>query len=105
MRTAESRFNRFFESHPQAINHVRRLEITTRIAADGILHLPLKEFADQEVQVTVSSVDRHAALPQAPLVGANALRKAQEIGFIGSFEAEADFSARYKEHLDWSDKA
>ncbi|MBK1724008.1 hypothetical protein CKO23_17460 [Thiocystis violacea] len=84
------------------MNIMRRIEITTRIAADGILHLPVKEFADQEVQVTVSSVGSHTALPQAPLVGANALRKAQEIGFVGSFEAEADFSARYKEHLDWS---
>jgi hypothetical protein len=83
---------------------MRRLEITTRIAADGILHLPVKEFADQEVQVTVSPVAGQTASLPTPLVGADALRKAQEIGFVGSFEAEADFSARYKEHLDWSDK-
>lgn len=83
---------------------MRRLEITTRIAADGILHLLVKEFADQEVQVTVSSVVSQTASPPALLVGADALRKAREIGFVGSFEAEADFSARYKEHLDWSDK-
>ncbi len=83
---------------------MQRLEITTRIAADGILHLPVKEFADQEVQITVSPVASQTASPQAPLIGADALRKAQEIGFVGSFEAEADFSARYKEHLDWSNK-
>lgn len=83
---------------------MQRLEITTRIAADGILRLPVKEFADQEVQITVSPVVSQTAYPRSPLVGADALRKAREIGFVGSFEAEADFSARYKECLDWSDK-
>ncbi|WP_200248732.1 hypothetical protein [Lamprobacter modestohalophilus] len=83
---------------------MQRLEITTRIAADGILHLPVKELADQEVQITVTPAPAQTASPQAPLVGADALRKAQEIGFVGGFEAEADFSARYKELLDWSDK-
>ena len=38
------------------------------------------------------------------LIGEAALNKALEIGFIGSFEAEPDFSVRYKENLDWSDK-
>jgi hypothetical protein len=83
---------------------MQRLEITTRIAADGILHLPVKAFADQEVQVTISPAPVQTASPPAPLIGADALRKAREIGFVGSFEAEADFSSRYKEHLDWSDK-
>jgi len=83
---------------------MQRFEITTRIAADGILHLPVKAFADQEVQVTISPAPVQTASPNTPLVGADALRKAREIGFVGSFEAEADFSARYKEDLDWSDK-
>ena len=56
---------------------MRRLEITTRIAADGILHLPVKEFADQEVQVTVSPVVSQTATPPALFGGADALRKAQ----------------------------
>ncbi|MBK5937700.1 hypothetical protein [Halochromatium roseum] len=83
---------------------MQRLEITTRIAADGILHLPVKAFADQEVHITVTPAPVQTASAKAPLVGADALRKAREIGFVGSFEAEVDISSRYKEHLDWSDK-
>ena len=42
---------------------MKNLHVMTRIAADGMLHLPALEFANQ-----------------------------QEIGFVGSLNAEADFS-------------
>lgn len=82
---------------------LKSLHLTARISADGMLHLPVAEFADQEVEVIVLAA-AHRKTPPV-LSGQEALQKAQEVGFIGSFEAEPDFSVRYKEMLDWSSKA
>ncbi len=82
---------------------MKSLHLTTRISADGMLHLPVAEFADQEVEVIVLATAPREAPPPV-LSGQEALQKAREVGFIGSFEAEPDFSVRYKEMLDWSSK-
>ncbi|WP_295399647.1 hypothetical protein [uncultured Thiocystis sp.] len=83
---------------------MKSLHLTTRIAADGMLHLPAVEFAGQEVEVIVSPLVHESMSPSHVLIGQEALNKAKEIGFIGSFEAEPDFSATYKNRLDWSNK-
>ena len=77
--------------------------MTTRIAADGMLHLPALEFANQEVEVIVLPAAR-SLKPTKTLIGQDALKKAQEIGFVGSLDAEPDFSARYKDEIDWTHK-
>jgi hypothetical protein len=82
---------------------MKSLHLTTRIAADGMLHLAALEFADQEVEVTVRPVSR-GRQPPPILIGQEALDKAREIGFIGSLDAEPNLSVRYKEALDWSHK-
>ncbi|MTW22601.1 hypothetical protein [Allochromatium palmeri] len=82
---------------------MKNLHLTTPIGADGLLHIPVAEFANQDVEVIVLPVTHKEA--RSFLVGQDALKKALEIGYIGSFEAEPDFSARYKNHLDWSRKA
>lgn len=82
---------------------MKNLHLTTPIGADGLLHLPVTEFANQDVEVIVRPVAHKEA--GSLLVGQDALNKALEIGYIGSFEAEPDFSARYKDHLDWSRKS
>lgn len=82
---------------------MKSLHVMTRIDADGMLHLPALEFADQEVEVIVLPAPLYLK-PSKTLIGQEALKKAQEIGFIGSLDAEADFSARYKDELDWTDK-
>ena len=82
---------------------MKSLHVTTRIAADGMLHLPALEFANQEVEVIVLPALRHPK-PSKTLIGQDALKKAQEIGFVGSLEAEADFSVGYKDELDWTHK-
>lgn len=70
---------------------MKSLRMTTRIAADGMLHLPALEFANQEVEVIVLPAPCY---PQSSttLIGQEALKKAQEIGFVGGLDAEADFS-------------
>jgi hypothetical protein len=82
---------------------MKSLRMTTRIAADGMLHLLALEFANQEVEVIVLPASNDFKSPKT-LIGQDALEKAQEIGFVGSLDAEADFSARYKEELDWAHK-
>ena len=82
---------------------MKSLHLTTRIDADGMLHLPAREFANQEVEVIVRPVARPRRPPQT-LIGQAALDKAREIGFVGSLDAEPDLSVRYKEALDWSHK-
>jgi hypothetical protein len=82
---------------------MKSLNMTTRIAADGILHLPVLEFANQEVEVIVRPATRGQRPPRT-LIGQEALDKAREVGFIGSLDAEPDLSVRYKEVLDWSHK-
>ncbi len=70
---------------------MKSLRMTTRITADGMLHLPALEFANQEVEVIVLPAP-HYLNPSKTLIGLEALKKAQEIGFVGSLDAEADFS-------------
>ena len=83
---------------------MKSLRITTRIAADGMLRLPALEFANQDVEVIVLPASRTTQRTDT-LIGPEALKKAQEIGFIGSLDAAPDFSVRYKDELDWSHKA
>jgi hypothetical protein len=62
---------------------MKSLRMTTRIAADGMLHLPALEFANQEVEVIVLPAPSYPK-PTKTLIGQEALKKAQEIGFVGS---------------------
>jgi Protein of unknown function (DUF2281) len=43
--------------------------------------------------------------PQLVLVGAQALEILQRNGFVGCLHEEDDLSVRYKEELDWNNKA
>ena len=82
---------------------MQSLQLTAHVAADGMLHIPAPQFAGQDVEIIVLPVPRN---PQADttLIGAEALKIALEVGFIGSLDAEPEFSTRYKEELDWTDK-
>ncbi len=82
---------------------MKSLHVSTRIATDGMLHLSALEFANQDVEVIVLPALRTAQRTET-LIGPEALKKAQEIGFIGSLDAAPDFSVRYKDALDWSHK-
>lgn len=79
------------------------LQFTAHIPADGMLHIPAPEFAGQDIDVIVLLIPKQSQ-PPATLIGQDALKLAQEIGFIGSLDAEPDLSARYKEELDWTEK-
>lgn len=82
---------------------MQSLQLTAQIAADGMLHVPVPDFAGQEVEVFVLLTPK-ATQPTKTLIGQDALNMAQAIGFIGSLDAEPEFSTRYKDELDWSVK-
>ena len=82
---------------------MKSLQLSTHIAQDGFLHIPIPECTDQDIGVTVLYSPRQAE-PADALIGEKALKLAQSIGFIGCLEAEANFSTRYKDELDWSHK-
>lgn len=82
---------------------MKSLHLTAHIGTDGILCLPITEFAEQDVEVVVVPRVRTPASASI-LCGQNALDKARDVGFIGSFDAEPNFSVRYKEEIDWSSK-
>ncbi|SMF96703.1 hypothetical protein SAMN02949497_4109 [Methylomagnum ishizawai] len=44
------------------------------------------------------------AEPRTTLIGPEALRLAEKLGFVGCLDAEPELSETYKAHLDWSDK-
>jgi hypothetical protein len=62
------------------------LRMTTRIAADGIIRLPALEFVNQEVEVIVLPAKIYPKSAKT-LIGQEALKKAHEIGFVGSLDA------------------
>ncbi len=75
----------------------------------GMISLPEPYRHWQEncsVKVIVLAQDQEVPRSSKPLLlrGEAALQKAREIGFIGSFEAEPDFSVHYKDKIDWSNK-
>ena len=84
---------------------MKTLQITAHVAADSMLHIPITapDFADCDVNVVVMLSPKQAE-SQSTLIGKDALLLAQDIGFIGSLDAEPDFSTNYKDHLDWSHK-
>ena len=84
---------------------MKTLQLTAHVAADGMLHIPVNEpdFADCDVNVFVMLSPKPTE-NQNILIGKDALQLAQDIGFIGSLEAEPEFSTNYKDHLDWSHK-
>lgn len=82
---------------------MQSLQLTTHIAADGMLHIPAPQFADQDVEVIVWVAPKPAH-PTPTLIGREALQKAMDIGFVGGLAAEPELSERCKDVLDWSDK-
>ena len=84
---------------------MKTIQLTAHVAADGMLNIPINfpDFVDRDVNVLVFLSPAQEAEPSI-LTGQQAWQVAQEVGFIGSLEAEPEFSEKYKEHLDWSDK-
>ncbi|MEI7870039.1 MAG: hypothetical protein WCI11_19310 [Candidatus Methylumidiphilus sp.] len=84
---------------------MKTLQLSAHVAADGMLHIPITapDFADRDVDVVVILPTQQTET-QNVLIGRDALQLAQKIGFIGSLEAEAEFSSNYKNELDWSHK-
>lgn len=68
----------------------------------------LKTIESEEIRQSATDKafglwQRHAESPTT-LIGPEALRLAEKLGFVGCLDAEPELSATYKEHLDWSDK-
>jgi len=69
----------------------------------------LKDIESEEIRQSAAADEafglwqRHAE-PRTTLIGPEALRLAEKLGFVGCLDAEPELSATYKAHLDWSDK-
>ena len=72
------------------VKGMKSLQFTAHIAQDGLLYIPLPECADQDIDVVILYAQPKPE-PTDALIGEEALKLAQPIGFIGCRGAEKHF--------------